>query len=32
MVKLRCKTLGDMIRYSIANNLTAECRARSADR
>jgi DNA-binding NarL/FixJ family response regulator len=32
LVKLRCKSLGDMIQYSIAHNLTAECRARCADR
>jgi DNA-binding NarL/FixJ family response regulator len=32
MVKLRCKTLGDMIQYSIAHNLADECRARCADR
>jgi DNA-binding NarL/FixJ family response regulator len=32
MVKLRCKSLSDMIQYSIANNLTDVCRDRCTDR
>lgn len=32
MFKLHCKGLSDMIQYSIAHDLTAECRARCADR
>ncbi|KQY00802.1 hypothetical protein ASD28_10425 [Massilia sp. Root133] len=32
MVKLHCESLSDMIQYSIAHNLTAACRERSADR
>lgn len=32
MVKLRAKSLSDLIQYSIANNLTAACRERSAER
>jgi DNA-binding NarL/FixJ family response regulator len=32
MLKLRCTSLSDMIQYSIANNLTGECRARCVDR
>lgn len=32
MVKLRCKSLSDMIQYCIGHNLSAECRARCADR
>ena len=32
MVKLRCKSLSDIILYSIANNLTDICRERCTDR
>jgi len=32
MLKLQCKSLSDMIQYSISHDLSAECRARCADR
>ena len=32
MFKLQCKSLSDMIQYSISHDLSAECRARCADR
>jgi DNA-binding NarL/FixJ family response regulator len=32
MYKLQCKSLSDMIQYSISHDLSAECKARCADR